>query len=146
MDTWRPCPFHHTVMNVDCALHMYVTETKIFYIHVYIYNMVNTHNTYIHASHNYMCSMLFSYRVVPPHPMGLQSAPLARAGQRQSVVMASLMKHTLNNNHRRSPSGISRLVQLASQGSSSGSCNLPVSPVIVRLSALEDNKLSDNSK
>ena len=68
--------------------------------------------------------------------MGLPSAPLARAGQRQSVVMAALRKHVLTNN--RSPPGVSSLVRLASQGPSTSSRNLTISPVVVHHSPINN--------
>lgn len=67
--------------------------------------------------------------------MGLPSAPLARAGQRQSVVMAALRKHVMTNN--RSPPGVSSLVRLASQGPTS-SRNLTISPVVVHHSPINN--------
>ena len=77
--------------------------------------------------------------------MGLPSAPLARAGQRQSVVMAALRKHVLTNNH--SPPGVSSLVRLASQGPSTSSRNLTISPVVVHHSQINNEPpLLDVSK
>ena len=76
--------------------------------------------------------------------MGLPSAPLARAGQRQSVVMAALRKHVLTNN--RSPPGVSSLVRLASQGPATSSCNLTISPVVVHHSPVNNKPLLDISK
>lgn len=67
-------------------------------------------------------------------PVGDGSVAMTRAGKRQSLVMASLMKHMFNNNHPLS--GSSSIVQLATKGSTShGNLRTSVqSPVVIKLS------------
>ena len=83
---------------------------------------------------------LSQHRFSNTPPVG--SIPPVRSGKSNSIVMASLMKQSLNNNFRHSVGSMgSSLVQLATAKPGRVRNGFPsVSPVIVKLSSRDRNK------